>query len=280
MTVYPYVASYWDNYGPRERTLGLMLHMAEGSGTVGYLDKNGKIPPRGVSVHFVCELSGRMVRMLNLYDVSGSLNPNDRSTDKAYYGHSHLVDVLGDYWFNPNQAVISIEIEGFARTGPNAAQQKALVQWAADMVGQFPSIRGALGHADQTDTKGCPGTTPEMKAVFASIGGHGLWTPQEEPPPVLDFTYQLNQPDSGPGTVTVTIDGADAILADGSLYPLAKGIQKHSYGLVRFKDGNWKGQDAYLIGDDCGFLLKRAASYTSEPTEAVVLTIAGEQVYP
>ena len=81
---------------------------------------------------------------------------------------------------------------------------------------------------------------------------------------VLDYTHIDGQADSGPGTVTVTIDGAAAILVDGTLYGLPKGSVKHSYGLIRFKDGTWKGQDAYLIGQDCGYLLKRAVTYKAD----------------
>lgn len=213
MTAYPYVPSYWDRYGTRSVTLGLMLHMAEGSGTVGYLDKIGRIPPRGVSVHFVCETTGRMVRMLGLNAASGSLNPADRSTDKAYYGHSHLVSVLGDWWTNPNEAVISIEIEGFAATGPNGRQTDALVAWAADMVRLYPTIRGALGHADQTNTKGCPGTSAPMRAVFAAIGGHGLWTPED------DMAQTTVTPILPTSTGHVTSAGpVDLYTADGSAH--------------------------------------------------------------
>jgi hypothetical protein len=177
VTTYPYTAARYD-FGPRKGpTLGLLFHGAEAeSGVVGYLSRD---PARGVSANFVCERSGRMVRMLPYNNASGSLNPNDRSTDKAYYGHSHLVDVLGDWWRDPNSAVVSVEIEMYAKDGPTIAQVAALIAWSKDMRSRFPSIRGALGHADQTDTKGCPGTTANMKLVFSSIGGHGLW--QEEP---------------------------------------------------------------------------------------------------
>lgn len=177
---YPFVAAWYDGYGARKGpTLGLLYHMAEGGGTVGYLDKTGRPPSRGVSVHAVCDYAGVVTRMLPWTDASGSLNPADRSTDKAYYGHRHLHDVLGDWWIDPNSVTLSMEIEGFAAKGPNADQIIGAIAWGRDMIDHFPELRGALGHADQTDTKHCPGTTAAMQAIFAGVGGHGLWSQEE-----------------------------------------------------------------------------------------------------
>lgn len=187
---YPFVAAWYDDYGARKGpTLGLLYHMAEGGGTVGYLDKTGRPPSRGVSVHAVCDYGGVVTQMLKWTDASGSLNPADRSTDKAYYGHRHLHDVLGDWWIDPNSVTLSMEIEGFAAKGPNADQIIGAIAWGRDMIDHFPELCGALGHADQTDTKHCPGTTAAMQAIFAGVGGHGLWTPQEEPVPGLQFRF-------------------------------------------------------------------------------------------
>jgi hypothetical protein len=188
MADYAYVDSAF-HYGPRKATLGLVFHCAEAfSGVVGYLSRD---PARGVSASFVCENSGRMVRMLGWNEAAGALNPRDRSTNKAYYGHDHLVDVLGDYWTDPNAATIQVEIETKASVGPNADQVAALISWAADMKARFPSLRGALGHADQTDTKPCPGTTDAMKSVFAAIGGHGLWSDMDLGLTIIDATGGL-----------------------------------------------------------------------------------------
>lgn len=176
---YPFVKAGAPSYGPRKGTaLGLMYHMAEGGGTVGYLSRN---PPRGVSVHAVCEYSGKVTQMLGWEQASGSLNPADRSRDKAYFGHKHLVDVLGRWWTDPNSAVLSMEIEGFAVKGPNPAQVEGAIAWGLDMKAHFSSLRGALGHADQTDTKRCPGASMPMRLVFEGVGGHGLWHPQSGP---------------------------------------------------------------------------------------------------
>lgn len=180
MSTYPFVQSKWD-YGKRKGpALGLMFHMAEGGGTVHYLSKAGGVQ-RGVSVHTVCDERGIVTQMLPWDHASGSLNPQDRSTDKAFFGHQHLVDVLGTWWQDPNSAVLSMEIEGFALKGPNPAQVLGAVAWGIDMIARFPSLRGALGHADQTDTKRCPGATPAMRQVFDGVGGHGLWHPQSAP---------------------------------------------------------------------------------------------------
>lgn len=167
----------WYDYGPFHKTVvGFGIHMAEGGGTVGYLDNSGSPPARGVSVHFVIEYSGRIVQMLDITHACGGLNPADRSTNKGYYGHDTLVAVLGDNWTDPNAVSIQIEMEGFAAKGPNADQVAAVIKLVAELRAKIPTLRGAFGHADQTDTKPCPGTTAAMRGLFASIGGHGLWT--------------------------------------------------------------------------------------------------------
>lgn len=172
---YTYVQAACD-YGLRKGpTLALVFHMAEGGGTVSYLDNIGSPPRLGVSANFVCEYSGRMVQMLPLDHASGSLHPGDIASEKPYYKGSIFKAVLGDWWDDPNSASISVEIEGFASSGPGSGQVKALIAWAADMAARFPTIRGAVGHADQTDVKACPGASSNMRAIFDGIGGHGLW---------------------------------------------------------------------------------------------------------
>lgn len=179
MSKLPVADSYaqaWYDYGAfRNPVLGFGIHMAEGGGTVGYLDRNGDPPPRGVSVHFVIPYDGSIVQMLDVAHACGGLNPDDRSTNKAYYGHDILVAVLGTFWTNPNAASIQIEIEGFAKDGPNAKQVAAVIRLVPELRKVHSTLRGAFGHADQTDTKGCPGTTTAMRDLFAAIGGHGRW---------------------------------------------------------------------------------------------------------
>jgi hypothetical protein len=257
------------DYGPRKGTLGLSLHMAEGGdGTLGFLAQHpGETRTQwiervnGVSANAVLLSTGEVVQMLGWDRASGNLNPSDRAGEYGYYGHHYLVDVLGDHWPDPNTWTISMEIAGFRAEGPTDAQVKGAIAWAADMKRRFPTLRGATGHHDQSP-KPCPGLTANMKAIFEGVGGHGLWT--EEAKPVLDYTHIDGQPDSGPGTVTIVGSGHSAILADGTLFPLGAGTEKHSYGLVKFKDGKWAGLDAYLIGQDCGWLLKKDVSYVAD----------------
>jgi hypothetical protein len=209
---YPFVQSWWD-YGIRpssKHLLGILFHMAEGGGTVGYLDNKGTAPPRGVSAHVVIEADGTVVQMLPWSHMAGTLNPADRSTDKAYYGHKHLVAVLGDAWPDPNPYVLQAEMEGHAADGPNPYQVTAAIAWAGDMASRFPSIRGALGHADQTNTKACPGTSAAMKALFAGVGGHGLWAPKEDS---MNSFAVPKVPQIGTVAKGVTLFPTDALVA-------------------------------------------------------------------
>ena len=168
---YAFVAAF-HTYGLRRGpALAFLVHMAEGGGTVGYLSRQN---PNGVSVHFVIEYSGRIVQMLRLDQASGSVNPNlVRQDDDAdgFFGATAARAVLGDWHRDPNSAVISVEIEGFASTGPNVAQRGSLIALAAEMAWAFPSIRGNLGHRDFANYKACPGRL----IPWASLGGHGLY---------------------------------------------------------------------------------------------------------
>lgn len=212
---YPYTQSWWD-YGVRNGpTLGLCYHMAEGSGTVGYLDNKGNPPPRGVSVHAVCQLDGTVVQMLPWSHASGSLNPDDRTTEYGYYGHDTLIAVLGSYWLDPNVAVLSMEIEGFRAQGPNPKQVAAAIAWGLDMKSHYPELRGAIGHHDQSP-KECPGTTAAMKAIFAGVGGHGLW--QQE-----TVMLEVEFPDGPLVTGTITIPKGKTAYRIGSGAPVTIG---------------------------------------------------------
>ena len=164
---YPFVKAYHD-YGRRlGPTLAFVIHMAEGGGTVGYLSRQQS---RGVSVHYVIEYSGRIVQMLQEDHASGSINPNDlRTTDgPAPFGATPRKAVLGRWDTNPNEAVLSVEIEGFALQGPNASQRAALKELVRDIRTRYPDI-GLLGHRDFADYKRCPGAF----IPWAQLGGHG-----------------------------------------------------------------------------------------------------------
>lgn len=172
------------DYGPRKGTLGLALHMSEGGdGLVDYLarrpgetDAQWRTRIRGVSAN-ACFLSdGTVWQMVDWTHASGSMNPADRNpATTGYYNGTIIRDVLGDHYVDPNAWSISAEIAGRRADGPTDAQVRAVIAWGRDMAAMFPTLRGAYGHADQTDTKGCPGTTPNMRAIFDGLGGHGLW---------------------------------------------------------------------------------------------------------
>jgi hypothetical protein len=185
VTAYRFVQGI--DYGPRKGTLGLSFHMAEGGdGTLGFLARHpGESMAEwidrvnGVSANAVCLSTGEVVQMLDWGHASGNLNPADRAGEYGYYGHHHLVDVLGDHWRDPNTWTISMEIAGFRAAGPTDAQVRGAIAWAKDMKARYPSLRGATGHHDQSP-KPCPGLTANMKAIFAGVGGHGLWSAEED----------------------------------------------------------------------------------------------------
>ncbi len=191
---YPYTPARHD-YGPGLVPRAILVHMAEGGGTVGYLHR---APRRGVSVHFVVEHAGQVVQMLPLDHVSGSANPalirgllrRVRPNDAPFvgydgetitYGSAAARAVLGDGWRNPNRYCVSVEVEGWASDrrvdgeiipgGPNRDQRNALRRLYLDLRRRLPTLRGALGHRDLQAYKACPGRF----IPWASLGGHGVW---------------------------------------------------------------------------------------------------------
>lgn len=172
---YPFVQAFNDYGAAKGPRLGITWHMAEGGGTVAYLAKDN---PNGVSVHFVVETSGRIVQMLLLSHANGSIRPTAiRTSDDApypwagaaiTYGATAAAAVLGAWHRDPNSATIGVEVEGFAKDGPNAVQAAALVRLYADLANRFPGIR-SLAHRDFADYKGCPGHL----FPWDRVGGHG-----------------------------------------------------------------------------------------------------------
>src|SRR5712691_9969488 len=139
---FDFVPTFTD-LGPRTGAVrGFTIHMAEGGGTVGFLAKKN---PRGVSVHYVIEHSGRVVRMLDEGHMHSSIRIGTNSSairldddQDGFFGRSAAVAVLGDLAdaktsLGPNHSTLAVEIEGFASNGPNDAQNDALVALVADI---------------------------------------------------------------------------------------------------------------------------------------------------
>lgn len=184
MPIYPFIAAAFDYGLRRAAARAFVIHMAEGGGTVGYLSRD---PARGVSVHFVIEYSGRIVQMLKLDRVSGSINPdrlritNDPpfvgyNGELVRYGVTARKRVMGDWDAKPNHACITVEVEGRAYRGPNIAQRRALVLLTRDVLVRQPSIVGLLGHRDFADYKACPGKLIPWAnmAMTTGSGRHGI----------------------------------------------------------------------------------------------------------
>lgn len=200
---YPFVQSAVDLGPARGPRLALVVHMAEGGGTVGYLSRAN---PNGVSVHFVVERSGRTVQMLDLARIHSSLRSSAiRTTDDpdGLYGVTAARAVMGKWAdtrasLGPNHASIGLEIEGFARDGPNAAQGAALAALFADLAVKSPGIR-ALAHRDFASYKACPGKLIRWQ----DLGGHG---PRQAAP--------RSQPVTEEGTMPLPITEAIPKLVD------------------------------------------------------------------
>lgn len=200
--------------GPR---LAVVWHMAEGGGTVAFLSKPN---PRGVSVHYVIEYTGRIVQMLDLTHMHSSLRTSDiRTTDDpdGFYGRSHALAVMGD-WADishgtpgPNHASIGVEMEGFAATGPNDKQTVAMASLFNLLRARWPKIR-SLAHRDFQDYKPCPG----RQVPWAVVGGHGSEVGIMGLRVKLDVTLPDGTPWNNLGTTKVAKAGALRRVADDS----------------------------------------------------------------
>jgi hypothetical protein len=273
------------DYGPRKGTLGISIHMSEGfDGLPGYLAQHsGETRSEwakrvsGVSCHVAILSTGEVVQMLGWDRACGNLNPADRAGEYGYYGGSYLRAVLGDHWPDPNAWTVSAELAGFRANGPTQAQVRATIKWGLEMRERFPTIRGATGHHDQSP-KGCPGTTPAIKAIFEGLGGHGLFTGDDS---MVKFTPGLDVA----GTVTVKADTYVIPVQGGTRTPIKAGIARPALGIFTLDDLD--DRPCYLmgVGADLAFIAVADVTFVAnpapapEPAHVVTLTVDGQSVY-
>lgn len=194
MTAYPFVPGL--DYGDRQGTLGIVVHMTEGAdaGAVHYLERHrGESRDewiarvRGVSAHFVILSTGDVTQMVAWGHASGSLKPGLQGPAVGFYRQAITEAVLGDHWRDPNAWTISVELAGYASTGPTGRQVDALARIFSEARERYPSIVGAIGHHDQTTWKACPGTSIAMRAAWSRLG-HGVWDMAVETFPTVEAT--------------------------------------------------------------------------------------------
>lgn len=279
--IYPFVPSYVDLGIAKAPRLAMCWHMAEGGGTVGYLAKPN---PNGVSVHFVIEYSGRIVQMLKLDHMHSSIRTSAIRTDDdstaPYYGATAARAVMGKWAdtkqsLGPNHASIGVEIEGFAKDGPNSKQSVAIDNLAGDMAGRFPSIGGQLGHRDFNGYKPCPG----KKFPWGLIGGHGI--AQEAS---MDWYIKAAGP---PGTFTsTTATGAGWIEPDTfKIHAMPPG-QSYYVMCPIYVGGQWN-TGGYLCSDGTKhgrIVLAGDGTFVPQPStgdvkHSVKLSLDGQTVY-
>ena len=207
--------------GPRPGGLAdiraIVIHMAEGGGTVSWLTRAD-----GNSSHYVVEYDGEIVQMVREAHWAGSLNPRAlRTTDDAYfeylglrqrYGKSEAVRALGGltYYNDPNRFVIAIEVEGFAATGPNAKQRESLKRLAADIRRRRAKPFPVVCHRDFQSYKACPG----RRIPWGDYGGHAVKAtaplPAPTPAPEVPMAIKGSTVPEVPTQLWLKPDAADA----------------------------------------------------------------------
>ena len=255
---YPFVRAAHDYGRAKGPRLALVVHMAEGGGTVGYLARPN---PNAVSVHFVVERSGSIVQMLPLTHANGSIRPTKIRMDDdppyewqgapVVYGATAAHTVLGPWWRDPTSATLGVEIEGYAKDGPSARQQDALAGLWADLADRFPGLR-ALAHRDFADYKACPGRL----IPWDRLSGHG---PEVVMPTAVNATDR-----------TLASSHARSVKAGTTLY-------RDTAGTVLIRTGR------DLVADDFGYpigptgwvyLLVRASGFDTDSDQEVGLALA------
>jgi hypothetical protein len=265
---YPWVPA--PDHWPRQTPIrAIAIHHAEGGGTVSWLTR-----PDGNSSHYVVEYTGRIVQMVKENRAAGSIDPSKvRTTDDppfTYLGESITYGVtankaaLGDAWKNPNSAVIAIEVEGFARVGPNAAQRGSLRSLVKDIRSRHGNLP-ALGHRDFQNYKPCPGKL----IPWIDYGGHGIAEEEQ----LRSFTY-TDEAASG----WYTVSGDDHLylrLRTNTLHPIGDGVRKRAFGPVTLTDGGITGpadprKVGYVINGEAAFMLNTDGVFLGDAPPAVV----------
>jgi hypothetical protein len=201
---YPFVQARYFTRGGMVQPRAIVLHMAEGGGTVEWLTH----PTSDNSSHFVIEYSGRVVQMVADGDADHSLHTARPSGppgpgDCGMFSLDIARDLLGDGIYDPNAYLIAVEIEGYAAAGPNPAQTVALRNLIDDLLGRHPSLRGLLGHRDFQNYKACPGCHVFDKFGHGAFIGAGPLQPAQETADM--FTLAI---------------GRGRVLANTKVYPL------------------------------------------------------------
>lgn len=235
---WPFVPARHFTRGGLREVRAILWHMAEGGGTVGYL-RTARI---NVSATFVIEYTGRTVRMVADGDASHSAHVSidednaDADDCGGLYDPSIARAILGpDGWRDVNAYVVSVEIEGFRRDGPNPSQRAAIVALYGELRERYPTIRGNLGHRDVQDYKGCPG----CRFPWEAIGGHGRLSEDD-----MGLRVEITDP-SVRGVLRMPDAGVAAIELHSGLPVTVRGVRR-VHATARRTDPDGAG---YIIGN-------------------------------